>query len=401
MKTGLSWKRWKQGDWHLINRIQWDEKEVQAVMDVFRNDWFAAGKKVKEFSDSFSKYTGIRYIIPANSGSAAIEAALLALKHEGRWQHGDSIIHPVTTFATSISSAINLGLKPVYIETRPQTYVADPEQVEMAIKNHPETRGMVLPHLIGNISDMHRIKRALEDRFLIEDCCDTLGGQFDGKHIGSFGDAAAFSFYASHHITAGGVGGAIGTNNERLYRLIRSTIHWGRDFSPGDDKFLKRYTYETRGLDAQMTEIQAAFATAQLKRLPEIVKARAEQFAEMTDLLDEHEFFYLPKSYPNAKPSWFAYPLTIKPDAPFTRSDFSRYLTNKKVEIRPLMCGNITRQAPFNTSERTSLKEGRFPIGDNVEFSSLFIPCWGMPRNQREDYYKILKDYLSGGYKAG
>jgi CDP-6-deoxy-D-xylo-4-hexulose-3-dehydrase len=395
MKEDLAWKRWKKGEWHLMNRIQWDQKELDGVVEVFRNDWFAAGKKVKEFSEGFSGYTGIKYVNLTNSGSAAIETALLALKHDGRWQQGDRVLHPATTFATSISSAINLGLAPLYVETKPNTYVADPERVEMAVRAHPEVRGMILPHLIGNISDMGRIKKVLEDRFLIEDCCDTLGGTYGGKHIGSFGDIGAFSFYASHHITAGGVGGAVATNNERLGRLIKSIIHWGRDFSPADEMFLKRYTYETRGLDAQMTEIQAAFASAQLSRLPGIVEARAEQFTEMTALLKEQGFFHLPETFSGAKPSWFAYPLTIKQDAPFTRSEFARYLTAKQVEIRPLMCGNITRQIPFdNNSPRE-----RFPIGDSVEFSSLFIPCWGMPKDQREDYHSILRTYLSGDYK--
>lgn len=390
------WKKWeKAGDPHLINRVQWGEAEAQAIYEVLGNDWFAAGKKVAEFTEKFSKYIGIPNVVLTNSGSAAIELALLALKQEGRWRPGDLVLHPVTTFATSISSAINLGLVPVFIETRQNTYVVDPEEVARAIERHPSIRGMVLPHLIGNIPDIRKIKEILgKHRFLIEDCCDTLGGTYEGRHIGSFADFGCYSFYASHHITSGGVGGAIATNDRQLFKLVKSLTHWGRDFRPGDDEFLKRYSYETLGMDAQMTELQAAFASKQIDKLPDFVKAREIQFNEMTALLKEYDFFHIPESPINAKPSWFAYPLTIKGSAPFDRGQFARYATANGIEIRPLMCGNITLQKPFKRAEFKTLDDGKFPVGDAIEQRSMFIPCWGMPENQKQHYYSLLRAFF-------
>jgi len=396
MDKKIGWKKWKKvGDPHLINRVQWGEEERKALTEVFQDDWFGYGESNKSLEKEMSKYLEIPYVHLTNSGSAAIENVLLALKHDGRWRAGDKIIHPVTTFATSISSAINLGLIPVFIESKPYTYVADSEQVSAAVERYPEIRGMILPHLLGNVPDLEKILKILgKTRFLLEDCCDTLGSKYQNKCVGSFGDAAAYSFYASHHITTGGVGGAVATNNKKLSETLKSLIFWGRDFRPADDEFLKRYTYETLGTDSQMTALQASFGLKQISRLPKFIEERKKQFNEMTELFAQYELFHLPQSHPKADPSWFSYPLTIKESSSFDRSSFARYLTANKIEVRPLMCGNITKQKPFERAEWLSLNKGNFPIGDDIEKRSLFIPCWGMPENQKKDYYNILEKFL-------
>src|SRR3989344_6960480 len=401
MNKKLGWKKWeKAGDPHLINRIQWGEEEREALVKVLQDDWFGYSGPNKGLEREMSEYTAIPYVHLTNSCSAAIENALLALKHDGRWRPGDKVIHPVTTFATSISSAINLGLVPIFVESKPYTYVADPEQVSTAVERYPDARGMILPHLLGNVPDLEKIIKSLgKNRFLLEDCCDTLGSRYKDKHIGSYGDVAAYSFYASHHITAGGVGGAIATNDKKLNGIIKSLIFWGRDFQPSDDEFLKRYTYETLGTDSQMSALQAAFGLIQIDRLSGFVEERKKQFNEMTELFTQYDLFHLPQSQPGADPSWFSYPLTIKESSPFDRSNFARYLTLNKVEVRPLMCGNITKQRPFERAEWLSLNKGNFPVGDNIEKMSLFVPCWGMPENQKKDYYNILKKFL-GEYKS-
>lgn len=396
MDSNLRWKEWqKKGDPHLINRVQWNNKEVEALEGVLQSDWFGYGNHQIEAVNKFSDFTGIPHVHLQNSGSAAIEVALLALKNQGRWSPGDKVIHPVNTFMTSISSAVNLGLVPIFIEGRPHTYVADPDQITVALDKYPETRGMILPHLLGNIPDMDQVARALgKSRFLIEDCCDTLGGTYHGRHIGSFGDVAAFSFYASHHVTSGGVGGAVATGDKDLSKIIRSLSFWGRDFRPGDDEFLKRYTYETLGLDSQMSAMQAAFLGAQLDKLEGIVENRRKQFNEMTDLFREYGFFHLPETAPGANPSWFSYPLQVRDGAPFDRSQIARYLTKNNVEVRPVMCGNITLQKPMQRVPWLSANGGSFPIAEEVEKKALFVPCWGMPERQKGDYYAILRGFL-------
>ncbi len=387
-------KRWqKPGDSHLINKTQWGAEEIVAIERVLNDDWFGDGQPNREFEEELSRFTGIPYFNTTNSGSAALQVATSTLSYDRRLESGDKVLHPVTTFATSISSAVFLGMIPVFIETKPRTYVADPEQVERAIRAHPDIKGMILPHLLGNISDIARIKGVLEDRFLIEDCCDTMGGTFNGQHIGTFGDMAAFSFYGSHHITSLGVGGALGTREKRYADYAKSLIFWGRDFDAGGD-FMQRYKYETIGTDSQLSAIQAAFAKAQMSRLSEFVKAREEQFSEMTKIFEAHSYFELPITEPQARPSWFAYPLMAREDAPFSRQELVAYLAHRNVETRPIMCGNILRQRAFKYTPRITLDNDKFPVGDAIDNRGLFVPCWGMPQEQRENYYSIWNDFL-------
>ncbi len=391
MSENLGWKKWKL-DSHLMNRIQWDENEFNAVKEVFTSDWFGAGEYNKNFEKKICDFTGIKHSILTNSGSSAVLVALKTLMHEGVLKPGDLILHPISTFATSVSSSIDLGLVPVFIETKPYTYVADPEQVEKAIAKYPEIKAMMLPHILGNIADIERIVKALNGRALIEDSCDSLGGYFNGKHTGSLADIAVFSFYGSHHISAGGGGGAVVTNNPKYAETAHSITFWGRDFSMGG-AFLNRYKYKTLGTNSQMPAIQAAFGLAQMNRLPSYLKAREQQFKEMDTFFKNYDFFHLPITHEKAQPSWFGYPLIIKPNAPFTREEFVKYLTDSAVEIRPVMCGNILVQPPFRNAKHIKLQES-YPIADEIERAGMFIPCWGMPEDQKKNYYKILKEFL-------
>jgi len=388
-----SWKKWeKKGDPHLINRAQWDEAELKAIEEVFDNDWFGYGKINQEFEKKLAEFTKIPYFNLTNSGSTAIWTAIKCLFHDKKLKRGDLVIHPITTFPTSISSAIEFGLIPVFIETKPNTYVVDEAEVERAIEKYPQIKGMIMPYLLGNIPNMERIKKALGDRFLIEDCCDTLGGTFDGIHVGAFGDFSAFSFYGSHHITAGGVGGALATNDEKLSRTAKSLIFWGHDYDV-DQTFLNRYEGATVGSDYQMSAIQAAFALAQIKKLPGFVEARAKQFAEMMTLFKGYDFFHLPESDSRARPSWFCFPLRVKENAPFNRETFVEYLKSNNVEIRPIMNANILKQKPFQHIERITMHE-EYPIAEDLLKNGLFLPCWGMPEEQKQDYYDIIKKFL-------
>jgi CDP-6-deoxy-D-xylo-4-hexulose-3-dehydrase len=403
MEKRTSWKRWENpGDPHLMNRIQWNFRELESMQQVFDADWFGYGAVNKDLEKKLATYTGVPYFNLTNSGSTALTTAIKVLYHSGRLKRGDLVIHPVTTFPTSISAALDYGLIPIFIETRADTYVADEAQVERAVQKFPSARAMILPHLLGNIPNMDRIRSALGDRILIEDCCDTLGGTFNGRHVGSFGDFMALSFYGSHHISAAGVGGALGTPDEKLSQLAKSIIFWGHDYDTHDtngsnDKqkdFLARYDCQTIGSDFQLSAIQAAFALAQMDRLPDFVLRREKQFQEMDTMFKENGYFNTPVSDTSSRPSWFCYPVTIKPEAPFKRRDFVEYLTDRKVETRPIMCGNLLKQAPYSGIKRITLDRDNFPIGDAIQETGMFLPCWGMPDNQKADYYRILQDFL-------
>lgn len=404
------WKEWKEGDPVTVNRIVWDQAEVAQLQDVLDNDWFGPGPKVEKFARVLSDYTGIDHVQPVNSGSSALTLAVDAMIELGYWSPGDWILHPLLTFPTSIVPAIRAGLIPIFVDVDPHTYQIDLQQAEKAIQTYGEKiKGAIIPHLLGNICDMQILLDILDGRLLIEDCCDTMGGYYDGLHVGNFGEVAAFSFYGSHHITAGGVGGALATHNEEIYRVSKSMTHWGRtDYDELDalndpyGKFEKRYWYDTLGYDFQMTELQAAFGIVQMARLDKANEKRLQRFMELDRYFrDLKDYFYLPYTDSDeAALSWFAYPLTIKPDAPFGRREFATYLIENKIEIRPLFTGNILKHPAFVRlpGDRKILDAGS-AVADLIGDNGLFLPAWGMSDGEMAYMLDVLDNFFNATYR--
>lgn len=400
------WREWEPGDPVLINRIVWGQAELDQMQAVLNNDWFGPGRKVEEFAKTLADYTDIPHIQPVNSGSTALTLTVEAMIHLGFWKPGDLILHPLLTFPTSIVPAIKNGLKVIFVDVDPNTYQIDLKQVEAAISIYGDhIKGGIIPHLLGNISNMALLMDILDGRPFVEDCCDTMGGYYDGLHVGNFGHVAAFSFYGSHHVTTAGVGGALVTHHEEIYSYAKSATHWGRnDYAELDgvyEKFARRYWYETLGSDYQMTEIQAAFGIAQMARLDRANEKRAQRKAELARYFsDLEDYFYLPW-VADSGPSWFCYPLTIKPDAPFGRREFATYLIENKIEIRPIFTGNILEHPAFHEEmkRKTRLFQGQTENADLIGENGLFLPAWGMSDGEMAYMLDVIDQFFNATYR--
>jgi CDP-6-deoxy-D-xylo-4-hexulose-3-dehydrase len=397
------WKEWRPGDPVLINRIVWGQPELDQLQTVLANDWFGPGRKVDEFSQSLADYTNIPHIQPVNSGSSALTLAVEAMIELELWTPGDWILHPLLTFPTSIVPAIKNGLKVIFVDVDPNTYQIDLKQVEGAVNNHGDKiKGAIIPHLLGNISDMALLMDILDGRPFIEDCCDTMGGYYDGLHVGYFGHVAAFSFYGSHHVTTAGVGGALATHSEEIYNYAKSATHWGRnDYALLNDpyeKFSKRYWYETLGSDYQMTELQAAFGIVQMARLDKANKKRAQRFMELRRFFSRtgfENFFYMPYTDSDeANPSWFCFPITIKPDAPFDRRQFATHLITHLIEIRPLFTGNLLKHPAFKHLAEIGMNRFGNTNADLIGTNGLFLPAWGMSDGEMAYLLDVLTAFF-------
>lgn len=390
----MPWKQWKPGNPVTINRIVWDGIEGEYMQDVLERDWFGPGHYAAELEKALSKLTTAKYAQLTNSGSSSLLMAVQAIKNAGHWEDYDLILHPACTFPTSCNPIWQSGLIPVFVDVEEGTYNIDADLIEEALLIHPEIKGAIIPHLIGNIANFDRIKELMGDRLIIEDSCDTMGGFYDGIPVGKLGDIAAMSFYGSHHITTAGVGGAALTDNAQYHRLIKSMTFWGRQFIKTGDPyfdFTQRYTYETIGYDMQMTEIQAAFGLAQMTRLAEANIGRDKQFAKTDAFFKDYEdWFVLPRQHPKANPSWFGYPVLIKELAPFDRFHFATYLLENKIEIRPLFAGNLTRQKAYQSVPYVTI--GPLTQSDRNMERALFLPAWG---GMAEDQSSYLLDVLT------
>jgi CDP-6-deoxy-D-xylo-4-hexulose-3-dehydrase len=249
--------------------------------------------------------------------------------------------------------------------------------------------------------------------WVVEDCCDALGATYQGQHVGTFGHLGTLSFYPAHHITMG-EGGAVFTNKPRIRRVVESFRDWGRDCwcQPGQDntcgkRFARKlgdlphgydhkYTYSHLGYNLKITDMQAAVGLAQLDHLEDFIAARRANFAALTQLLTEMEdVFILPQATPGSDPSWFGYPITIRPESGVNREDLVRYLNDKRIGTRLLFGGNLLRQ-PYMEGRPVRVV-GDLANADLVTTHTFWLGVYpGLTESHLSYTAQTLKDFLAG-----
>lgn len=391
------------------------KEEIAAVTAVLSNPLkIGPGEKVKKFERSVAKLFGKAHGIMVNSGSSANLLAIEVLDLPA----GSEVITPVLTFSTTLAPLLQKGLTPVFVDVVPGTYVIDADKVERAITR--KTRALMIPSLLGNIPDLAKLQKIAKKHklFFIEDSCDTINATFAGRPTGSYTDITTTSFYASHIITAAGSGGMVSVNDPKMARTILVKSSWGRDSTlfgvyekseditkrfagvigaqPYDAKFI----FSEVGYNLQSGELNAAFGLEQLKRLKLFSARRRSNFKRLSSFFRRYEkFFILPVQDPRVKTNWLAFPLTIRPDAPFSRKDITLYLEKCNIQTRPIFTGNVLRQPAFRSLSKGT-KAGSFPVADDVMKNGFVIGCHHGLTGADLDYLEstlsdFLRSYLS------
>jgi CDP-6-deoxy-D-xylo-4-hexulose-3-dehydrase len=225
----------------------------------------------------------------------------------------------------------------------------------------------MIAHTLGNPFDVDAVTEFCRrhDLWLVEDCCDAVGARYRGRPVGTFGQLATVSFYPAHHITMG-EGGCVLTNRTLLKKAVESFRDWGRDCwcDPGKDNtcgkrfewrlgdlpegFDHKYTFAHVGYNMKVTDMQAAVGVAQLEKLPGFIAARRRNFERLSEAIgDLEELLLLPQATPGSEPSWFGFPLAVRPGSPFRRSELVAYLEERQVVTRLLFGGNLVRQPAY------------------------------------------------------
>jgi CDP-6-deoxy-D-xylo-4-hexulose-3-dehydrase len=340
-------------------------EEMVSLVDSALDFWLTTGRFNTEFEKRLAKFIGVHKALTTNSGSSANLVAVSALTSPMLKDHlkpGDEVITCATGFPTTVNPVIQNGLVPVFLDVSVPTYNMDVSLLEEAISD--KTRAIVLAHTLGNPFDLDAVMAVAEkhDLYVIEDCCDALGATYNGKKVGTFGDAGTLSFYPAHHITMG-EGGAVFTSSAVMVRAMESIRDWGRDCwcAPGMDNTCKKrfdwqlgelpygydhkYTYSNIGYNLKITDMQAAVGLAQLDRLTDFIDARRKNFDTLKAALKEFEdFFVLPEPTAKSEASWFGFPVTVRDDAGFGREELTDYLNQHKIGTRLLFGGNLLRQ---------------------------------------------------------
>jgi len=345
--------------------------ELKYMVDASLDGWLTTGRFNRKFEKELSEFIGIKHLITVNSGSSANLVAFATLTSpklgDRAIKKGDEVIGVAAGFPTTVNPIVQFGAIPVFVDVDLKTHNVNADLIEAAIT--PKTKAIMLAHTLGNPYNLEKVK-GLCDKYnlwLVEDCCDALGAKYNDQHVGTFGDIATCSFYPAHHITMG-EGGAVFTNNSELITIAESFRDWGRDCycDPGCDNTCEKrfeqklgelphgydhkYTYSHLGYNLKISDMQAACGLAQLKRLPEFIKKRNENFAHLKNKLSSlTEFIDLPEATQNSMPSWFGFPVTLKECV--DRVELTQYLDSHKIGTRLLFAGNLTKQPYFQDIE--------------------------------------------------
>ncbi len=373
-----------------------DAEEIRLLVDAGLDFWLTTGRYAAQFETEFSRFFGLRYAMLTNSGSSANLLALSCLTSpslkERALQAGDEVITVAAGFPTTINPIIQYGLVPVLVDVEIPTYNVDVDQLEAALSER--TRAVVLAHTLGNPFEAKRVADFVKQHnlWLVEDCCDAVGATYQGRQVGTFGDLATTSFYPAHHVTMG-EGGCVLTDRPALKTLVESFRDWGRDcwcvpgvantcgkrfdWQLGDLPYGydHKYTYSHIGYNLKLTDMQAAVGVAQLQKLPKFIETRRRNFQFLYDgLSDLQEFFILPQATAGGEPSWFGFPLAVRPEAPFSRDEVLRWLDERKIATRLLFGGNLLRQPAYQNVRHRKI--GELANSDFVMNQVLWMGVW-------------------------
>jgi CDP-6-deoxy-D-xylo-4-hexulose-3-dehydrase len=397
-----------------------DANEAIAAADALLDGWLGLGKQAHRFEQAFSRFLGGGETVLTNSGSSANLLAVSALASRQRGsalKPGDEVITPAATFPTTFNPIVQNGLKPVLLDVELGTYNINAEHLRSALSE--KTRAIMLPHAFGNPNEMDAVMdfAAEHDLLIVEDSCDALGSAYAGRKTGTFGALATFSFYPAHQMTTG-EGGAVVANARELAPVVRSLRDWGRacvcpvckisldhdatcplrfesktKTLPAD--YDRRYTYVDIGYNLKPTEMQAAIGVEQLRKLPGFVAKRKENFRFLLAEFERYEdSFVLPAALRKSEPCWFCFPLTVRGNAPFKRSEIVQWLEKRNIETRLFFAGNIVRQPAYEGIDYRVAEDLR--NSDTIMRDSFFLGVYpGLAQEQLDYVAESVKEFMA------
>jgi len=374
--------------------------EIVAAAETLLGGWLVMGNKSMKFEQKFPQQFDKNHGVLTNSGSSAnlLMMSSLTSKRGYHLPKGTKVLMPIAGFPTTLNPTLQVGFTPVFVDIELDTLNLDVDQVEQVLRANPDIKVITFAHVLGNSPDIDRLMQLVKahDLILLEDCCDALGSTYDGKPLGSHGEMASCSFYPAHHMTMG-EGGFVACKTPAQEVILRSFREWGRGcycIGPDANKlkngtckqrfsewipempgeiFDHKYVYDEIGYNLKPIEMQSAMGLIQLEKLDEIHALRRRNYKLLFNIYEKYEeFFHLPRARAKADPSWFAFPLTIRKDAPFKRNDIVDYLEENLIQTRPYFAGNIMLQPAYSHLMKPTDARDNFPVATHVMKNTFF-----------------------------
>lgn len=375
----------------------WDDRELDALRRVMESGLYTMGPHVAAFERAFADYLGARHCVMVNSGSSAnlLMVAALFYRREAPLRRGDEVIVPAVSWATTYSPLHQYGLRLKFVDVDRETLNFDLRALEAAISDR--TRLVLAVNLLGNANDYDAIGRMIAGRdiVLLEDNCESLGGEWKGRKLGTLGLAGSYSTFFSHHMSTM-EGGVISTDDDELYHILLAirSHGWTRHLpaenlvcAKSDDPFEESFRFVLPGYNVRPTEMSGAVGIEQLKKLPDFIEARRRNAAYFLELFGNDPRFIVQREL--GRSSWFGFSLLIR-DARIDRRMLIRKLAVAGIETRPIVAGNFARKEVvrwFDCEVPESL-----PNADFVDARGFFV---GNHQFDIRDRLEYLRDILN------
>ena len=352
-----------------------DNNDIDRLIDWLKTyPRLTKGKVTLDFEQKFTKWLGRKYSVYCNSGSSANLLMLSALQ-QGEYLKNNKIVVPSVAWATDLAPVIQLGLEPILCDSNFDDLSADLDYLEkLFIEEKPSV--LMFVSVLGLVPNMEKVVNLCKkhDVILLEDTCESMGCEYLGKKLGTFGTMSSFSTFFGHHISTI-EGGIISTDDKKLYEILLSirSHGWDRDLSKETQDELQKkwkvsefnslYTFYYSGFNLRSTDLQAYIGLSQIDKLEDWGRSREYNYNMYQDLIEND--YWKPKSQEDSFTSNFAYPV-IHPN----RDKIVQKLRDNKVEVRPMICGSMGTQ-PFYVKKYGVLK---LPNVTTIDEFGFYVP---------------------------
>lgn len=377
----------------------WDDKEIAAIQDVIKRDCYTMDKSVRQFEEDFARYTNHKYCVMVNSGSSANLLAIAAMfyKKDNPLKRGDEVIVPAVSWATTYYPLYQYGLHLKFVDINLETLNMDMEALKAAVTD--KTRLIFAVNLLGNPNEFAKIQEIIKDKniTLLEDNCESLGGVYNGKPLGSIGVMGTYSTFFSHHM-ATMEGGVIGTDDEELYDILlcMRSHGWTRHLPKenklcvkSDNNFEESWRFILPGYNVRPIEMMGAIGVEQLKKLPDFIRHRRENAEYFKKLFANDERFIIQKEI--GQSSWFGFSFLIK-DKRLNRADIISKLNAANIDNRPIVAGNFARKEVVKWFDYEIC--GSLDNADYIDQYGFFVGNHQFDIKDKLDYLKSVLDNI-------
>lgn len=377
----------------------WNNEEIETINNVIDSDMYTMGKKVFQYEQEFAKKFKTKYAIMTNSGSTANLLAIAALVYSGRLKRGSEILVPSVSWSTTYAPLEQFGMKLIFLDINKDTLNIDIESVKKAVSK--DTKAIFAVNLLGNSNDFNELLNICKDNnlILLEDNCESLGATYNNKYLGTIGLMGTYSTFYSHHMCTM-EGGMVVTEDQVLYEyMLAIRAHgWTRNlpkdsiiYEKKNDPFYESFNFIVPGFNLRPLEMEGAIGSVQLNKIDRMISYRRANADYFKRKMNKFQDIRIQKEV--GKSSWFGFSLVLQGKLSNKRQDLVNTLRKEKIECRPIVAGNFTRN-PVIKYMNYSIP---FPLtnADDIHEHGFFIGNHSSNNNKQVDYFiEVLQKFL-------